>query len=114
MSLQIEEKDKGGVVLLDLKGSLDAGSIEELDGKVKELEDKQQVKVVLRMDGLEFISSAGWSIFIELSKDLRALNGDLRLAQMPKTADRIFDLMGLNAWLKSYPSAEEAVSSYAE
>jgi len=58
MSLEIQEMHKDGITLLELKGSLDAGSVSNLGDKVKELEQKNENKLVLLMDGLEFISSA--------------------------------------------------------
>ncbi len=115
MALTIEEKINENVVVLELTGSLDAGSIENLYEKIKESkQDKHSANMVLVLSALEFISSAGWSAFIEASKDLRGENGDLRLASMRETASRIFSIMGLEAWIKTYPSAEAAVKSYAE
>lgn len=115
MALEIENKDNEGVVVLELKGSLDASSVDQLNKFVKEMaEQKGTYRLVLSMNALEFISSAGWSVLVETSKEMKDKNGDVRLSDMRQQAQRIFKLMGLEACLKLYPSASEAVKSYAE
>ncbi len=115
MSLEIQNKDAGGVVILELKGSLDASSVEQLNKMVKEMAtEKNTYRLVLSMNGLEFISSAGWSVLVETSKEMQEKNGDIRLSDMRQAAQRIYKLMGLEACLKLYPSSTEAVKSYAE
>ena len=115
MALEIGNVDKGGVVVLELKGSLDASSVDQLSKIVKEMgQQSGTYKLVLSMNALEFISSAGWSVLVESSKEMKNKNGDVRLSEMRETAQRIFKLMGLEACLKLYPSSGEAVKSYAE
>jgi anti-sigma B factor antagonist len=115
MSLEIENADKDGVLVLELKGSLDASSVDQLNTIIKEMsEEKGTYRLVLSLNALEFISSAGWSVLVETSKEMKEKNGDVRLSEMRQPAQRIFRLMGLEACLQLYPSASEAVKSYAE
>jgi anti-anti-sigma factor len=115
MALEIGNIDKEGVIVLELKGSLDASSVEQLNAFVKQMsEQKGTYRLVLSMNALEFISSAGWSVLVETSREMQEKNGDVRLSEMRQASQRIFKLMGLEACLKLYPSAAEAVKSYAE
>jgi anti-anti-sigma factor len=115
MGLKVGNEIEGNVVVLEPRGSLDASSVDQLTAVIKDTAAKEGTyRLVMTMDYLEFISSAGWSVLVEASRDLKEKNGDLRLSDMKQTAQRIFRLMGLEACLKLYPSREEAVKSYAE
>lgn len=110
MDLKIAEEQKGGVTLLKLEGSLNAGTTTLLFDKIREESEKHgHNRLVLELKLLEFISSAGWSVFVEASKNLREKHGDLVLAEMRITADRIYKIMGLDSWVKCYPTVQDAI-----
>ena len=115
MALAVESAREGKVVVLKLAGSLDASSVDKLSNTIREQATANNPPlVVLAMDSLDFISSAGWSVLVESSRSLQEMHGDLRLTNMRDTAQRIFKLMGLEICLRQYGSVNEAVKSYAE
>jgi anti-anti-sigma factor len=115
MALTVEVAMENGAAVLKLVGSLDASSTEYLSNAISQAAQKTGTpRIVLSMDSLEFISSAGWSLLVESSKELKEKNGDLRLSEMRETALRIFKLMGLEVCLKEYRTQIDAVKSYAE
>jgi anti-anti-sigma factor len=114
MDIKVDNREEEKVNVLYFEGSLDASNADEFKSSIVELSQKTGCRLVLSMNGISFISSAGWSALVETCMDLKAAKGDLRLAEMRRTAERIFDLMGLEACLKHYASSAEAVKSYAE
>ncbi len=112
MNFSIKETQKGVVTILELSGGLDAHSAPQLDLKLKEALGQGRVKLVISMAGLDLISSAGWSIFIETAMQCKQGGGDIRLAEMKSDAAKIFRIMGLNSILKSFESSAEAAASF--
>jgi len=114
MALEIKEKKDGEINIVELYGELDSSSVSVFNLRFKEITDKYGLgKYVLDMKSLIFISSAGWSAFVNECKRLRKSGGDLKLAVMQKDAERVYDLIGINSVIESYKTAKDAVESYA-
>lgn len=112
MNFSIKERQKGFVTILELYGGLDAHTAPQLDAKLKESLAAGKTKLAIIMSGLEMISSAGWSIFIETALQCKEKGGDIRFAGMKSDAAKIFKIMGLNSMIKSFESADEAADSF--
>lgn len=113
MNFSIEEKKAGAATILKLSGELDAHTAPQLDEKLKESLAAGNAKLVIVMSGLELISSAGWSIFIETALKCKQKGGDIRIAEMKSDAANIFRIMGLSSMIKSFESAAEAAESFS-
>lgn len=115
MTLNILDSIKEDVIILELSGQLDSSTASILKIKINQiLQETKLKKIIINMKNLDFISSAGWSVFVETAKEIRKINGDLRLAEMKKDAERIFTLLGMDSYLKSYKTTELALNSFNE
>ncbi len=113
MVIEIKERKDGEISVVELCGELDSSSVSVFNLKFKEITDKNgRGKYVLDMKALIFISSAGWTAFVNECKKLRESGGDLKLAAMQKDAERVYDLVGINSVIESYKTVKEAVESY--
>jgi len=113
MVLEIKERKDGEITVVELYGELDSSSVSVFHLRFKEITEKLGLgKYVLDMKALIFISSAGWTAFVNECKQLRESGGDLRLAAMQKDAERVYDLVGINNVIESYKTVKEAVESY--
>jgi len=61
---------------------------------------------------VEYISSAGWGIFISEIREIREHGGDLKLAGMIPDVREVFDLLEFENILQSYTDADLAVASF--
>jgi anti-anti-sigma factor len=113
MALEIKERKEGEIDIVELFGELDSSSVSAFNLRFKEVTDKLGLgKYVVDMSSLIFISSAGWSAFVNECKRLRKSGGDFKLAAMQKDAERVYDLVGIASVIKSYKTVKEAVESY--
>jgi anti-sigma B factor antagonist len=112
MDFKIKESQEKGVTILELSGGLDAHTAPQLDAKLKESLAAGKSKLIIVMSGLDLISSAGWSIFIETALQCKQKGGDIRLAEMKSDAAKIFRIMGLNSIMLSFEKITEAVGSF--
>ena len=63
---------------------------------------------------MNYISSAGWGIFISEIKEIRENGGDLKLAAMIGDVYEVFELLEFQTILESFDTVEEAVKSFGE
>ena len=115
MAFEIREKKDGEILIVELYGELDSSSVAAFNLGFREISGRHgPVKYVLDLKGLEFISSAGWTAFLNEFRQLQASGGDLKLAAMRPDAKRVYALVGINGVIESHETVKEAVKSYAK
>lgn len=115
MAFKIMEKEDGEIIIVELSGELDSSSVAAFNLGFREISDRHgPVKYVLDLKDLEFISSAGWTAFLNEFKQLRSSGGDLKLAAMRPDAKRVYALVGVDGVIESHETVKEAVKSYAK
>ncbi len=63
---------------------------------------------------MDYISSAGWGIFISEIKGIKENNGDLKLARMIPEVYEVFELLEFHYILKAYDTLDEAVEAFVK
>ncbi len=110
--LIIEEEYAGDIVILKLRGLIDSGTSQQLEDKFKELVSSESVRLVIDLQGVDYISSAGWGIFVGEIKGVRERDGDIKLAGMTPGVREVFDLLEFNTLLQPFDSKEDAVAVF--
>ena len=110
--LLIEEEYLEDIIVLKLRGLVDSGTSQFLEDKFKELVAASSVKVVVDLQEVDYISSAGWGIFVGEIKGIRQLSGDIKLSSMRPDVREVFDLLEFNTLLTPYNSKEEALAAF--
>ena len=111
--LIIDEEFAENVVVLKLHGIVDSGTAQFLEDKFNDLVASNNVRIVADLGGVNYISSAGWGIFVGEIKGIRQRNGDIKLAAMHPDVREVFDLLEFNTLLKPYGTKEEALSAFS-
>jgi anti-sigma B factor antagonist len=101
-----------GVSLLKVSGYLDTTTASELESALTGLLERQAFKIVVDLSGVNYISSAGWGIFIGEIKEIRHKGGDIKLAAMSSDVFEVFQLLEFHSILEAYDTAEEAIASF--
>jgi len=99
----------GDVTLLSLKGFIDTTTAPEFEKAFQGVLNDRKYKIVVDLKGVNYISSAGWGIFISEIKRIRGQKGDLVLVGMNPEVSEVFELLEFNTILKSFPNVEMAV-----
>jgi len=100
------------ISIISVKGYVDTTTSAELEESLKRLLKKGRYNIVIDLEGVNYISSAGWGIFISEIKEIRENGGDLKLAAMIPDVYEVFELLEFQTILESYDSVEEAVRSF--
>ena len=111
--LIIDEEVVDNVVVLKLHGIVDSGTAQFLEDRFNELVSANSVRIVADLGDVNYISSAGWGIFVGEIKGIRQRNGDSKLAAMHPDVREVFDLLEFNTLLRPYGTTEEALSAFA-
>lgn len=110
--LLIDEEKVEDVVVLKLQGLVDSGTSQLMEGRLNDLISGGNVKIVVDLDLVDYISSAGWGIFVGEIKGVRAGKGDIKLASMRPDVREVFDLLEFNTLLTPYDSRRDALAAF--
>ena len=110
--LLINEEKVEDVIVLKLQGLVDSGTSQLMEGRLNDLISDGNVKIVVDLDLVDYISSAGWGIFVGEIKGVRQSNGDIKLASMRPDVREVFDLLEFNTLLTPYDSRGDALAAF--
>lgn len=93
-------------------GVIDTLTASELEQVFDSLLRRGRYRIVVDLAGVDYISSAGWGIFISHIRDVRDNEGDVKLANMMPDVHEIFELLEFDKVLESHGSVEDAVARF--
>jgi anti-sigma B factor antagonist len=112
--MQIDERNVGDVVVLDLKGKITLGEGDELlKDKVNSLVNQGHKKIILNLAAVPYIDSAGLGEVVRTYTTVSRQGGSLKLLNLTK---RITDLLSITKLLtvfETFDSENEAVRSFS-
>ena len=109
ISISLSESGTNNTVSeVRIDGVIDTLTAGELEEVIDSLVKRQRYNIVVDLAGVDYISSAGWGIFISHIKDLRVNKGDIKLANMIPNVYEIYELLEFDKILQSFDSVDEA------
>jgi anti-sigma B factor antagonist len=100
---------RGDVVVLRVRGSLDARTAADLKPEVVAIGDSGTKKVVVDLSALALIDSSGVGVLISLFKRLRAIGGQVCFAGVQAQPKEVFRLLRLDRSLDLCATVDEAL-----
>jgi len=110
--LNVTTADKGDVKIIQCKGYIDTTTSSMLESALGEVIQGKAFKIVIDLGEVDYISSAGWGIFISEIKNIRKNKGDLKLVNMKPEVMEIFELLDFTNILEYYKSVDEALKKF--
>ena len=111
--MQIEERIVGDVTILDLKGKMTLGEGDELlKDKINSLIHQGQKNLLLNLEGVPYIDSAGLGEIVRSYTTVSRQGGALKLVNLTK---RITDLLSITKLLtvfETFDLEKDAVASF--
>jgi len=68
------------LTMVRVDGVIDTMTASELERVMNTLLEQRKYKIIVDLAGVDYISSAGWGIFISNIREIKAHEGDLKLA----------------------------------
>lgn len=110
--MEIQSEQHQQTLVISLAGSLDALTADQAGRYIAAQLDGGQQQVILDLHQVDFMSSSGVRMLLQMLKQSRAMGGDLRLAVPQPGVQRTLEISGLVPVLRVYPSVEGALDSY--
>ena len=100
------------ISVVEVGGVLDINSIGDFETMVDGLLKKKQFKLVLNMERLTYISSAGMGFLVGNIKEVRKNKGDIKIAGVNSDIYRVFELLDFPGIFQFFKTEREAVQKF--
>lgn len=112
MSLHVEYKEKGKILIVRLRGELDHHTSGNLRTQLEEkIQQEGFTHLILNLKDLSFMDSSGLGVLLGRYKQLAAKKGEMMVCAMNPTISRILELAGIFKIIAAKETEEEALSS---
>ncbi|MDZ7637678.1 MAG: STAS domain-containing protein [Bryobacterales bacterium] len=113
-TFQIHEEQQGAVRIFRLIGFLDAHTAPQFEKALQAKVAGGDCRIVVDGSALTYISSAGLGVFMSFIEEVREVDGDIRIGGLISKVRQVFDILGFSEIFRIFPTAEEAVNSFAK
>src|SRR5919202_5780272 len=111
--MEIAERTVSEVTILDLKGKMTLGEGDELlKDKINSLIHQGQKKLLLNLEGVPYIDSAGLGEIVRTYTTVSRQGGSLKLLNLTKRIEDLLTITKLLTVFETYDSEADAIKSY--
>ena len=103
------------ITLTEVMGRIDSMSANDFGAALIEQIDAGNIRLVLDLSGVDYMSSAGLREIVGALKKVKKVagSGDLRLAQPSERVREVLEMSGLDTIFQIFRSQDDAVNSFS-
>jgi anti-sigma B factor antagonist len=113
MSLEISQRQREGITVLDLKGRITVGpEATALREKVAALDQAGDRKLVFNLAEVDYVDSTGLGALVMCATTLRKKQGDVKLLGLNRRHIELLVMTKLATVFETYPDEQDAINSF--
>ena len=109
--MDISIKHSGDIVIAHFNGNLDTNTAPDAEEKLKDIIESSGAKLIINLEGTNYVSSAGLRIFLASAKKLSANGGVFKLCNPNEVVKEILDISGFSTILDVRSTEEDAIAN---
>ena len=109
--MDISIKQIEGIAIAHINGNLDTNTAPDAEEKLKEIIEGSGAKLIINLEGTNYVSSAGLRVFLASAKKLASNGGVFKLCNPNTVVKEILDISGFSTILDVRTSEEDAIAN---
>ena len=110
--MHFSHSSANGVQILGLIGRLDANSSPDAETQLSRLIDRGETRVLINLEQLDYLSSAGLRVLLVAAKRLNSIDGELRICGTNDLVKEIFQISGFDNILNVHDTQTDALEGF--
>lgn len=110
MDLGLDVSEHNGHTVLAVKGEVDVYTAPRLRERLVELVTEGKRKIVVDLEGVDFLDSTGLGVLVGGLKRLRSNDGEMALVSTQSRILKVFEITGLTKVFSIHDSVEAATA----
>ena len=111
--MQVATRKVHEVQVVDLVGTLDSHAAGDIGDKLVAIAQGPDKHVLLNLEKVDYISSAGLRIILRAAKLLQTAHGELKLCAPRASVRDVMETAGFDSLLKLYDSETDACAAFS-
>ena len=95
--MEITQSKKGDVLVFEIAGRLDAVTAAEAETVLLDLPEEDSIALLINLEKLEYVSSAGLRVLLMVAKKIQAVGGKVVLSNLSELVKEVFDISGFSS-----------------
>jgi len=112
--LMIESRSVNDILVIDLKGDLDAFTIQTVKQQLTQFIENGYRKIVVNFSRVRYINSTSIGVLVGRLRELKEHHGELALAELSERVNRIITLVGGKKLFNIFNTESEAIDTLSQ
>ena len=100
----------GKIIIVELKGALNSETSADFEEYINQLLQKKKLFLIINAEGLKYISSAGFGVFLYIQKKLMAAKGFFIVCSISEEIYSLYKLLGFDKIITIAGNKDEALN----
>ncbi|MFH1152775.1 MAG: STAS domain-containing protein [Pseudomonadota bacterium] len=109
--MEIGRETRNGIQILTVSGRLDSNTSEKFENELYTAVNNGTTHLIVDMEALDYISSAGLRVILKATKDLKQKQGGIVLCSLQDYVREVFEIAGFDSYLNIESTREKALAA---
>jgi anti-sigma B factor antagonist len=109
--MQIGTRQVDGMTVIDMVGRLDTSTSGDAYDEMVGIAKSGVTKVVLNLDKMEYVSSAGLRVILTAAKLLKSSKGEMKICHANGVVKEVLETSGFNHIIDIYDEEKDAIAA---
>ena len=110
--MEVETERQGDTLIAKTDGRVDGANAREFQTALESAIDSNDGAVLLDMEQLSYISSAGLRVILLMAKVLQGRNAKFAICSLSASIREVFEISGFDKIISIHPSQAEALAAF--
>ncbi len=110
--MELETERQGDTLIAKTDGRVDGANAREFQSALEAAIDDNESTVILDMERLSYISSAGLRVILLTAKSLQRRNAKFAVCSLSESIQEVFEISGFDKIISIHPSQAEALAAF--
>jgi anti-sigma B factor antagonist len=110
--MKIATRTAGNVLVVEFGGKLDSYTSGEARDRIVDLVQGDNQRILINLQDLDFLTSAGMRVFVQGAKLLQGKRGEFKICCARPEIRKLLEIAGFSSLIKLYDSEEDACSAF--
>ncbi len=108
--MEVRTERRNATLVAEIEGRIDGIAARELEDAMKSAISDEDAVVIVDLEGVSYISSAGLRAILLVAKDLWKRDAKFSLCSLAKPIHEVFDVAGFHKIIKIHDTRAEALT----
>jgi anti-anti-sigma factor len=111
-TVEIETRQSRDILIVDMAGRLDSSTSGTSYDKMVGIAKSGAKRIILNLDKLEFVTSAGLRVILTMAKLLQSVRGEMKICNTRAPVREVLESSGFNSLIRIFDDEKSAIQSW--